>query len=210
MNSPTMHQTCISKPLRNQSSSRKRSPPILLQPKKFTNLFQRDPGNPLLRRHLAMLQIMKIIDKQTLCDPCQTKFTLYRVPHPVQKLVNHLNQNYLTKSTDIPLDPKNAWKNLFRHIFGNGSSYNPSSHSNFINHRAICFTNRRWTNDEIILGRQKRSKPQFKSPISPDLHSIETFTTIDHTSCHNVLYIANDLHPRSHLGFLDPQVLGRP
>ena len=176
-------------------SKPKRSPPILLHPKKYSHLSLQDPNHPLLRRHRAFNQLHNLIKTQPHLFKHQ-----YKVPHEVISIIDHLNKHYLILPSDIPIKSKNAWRLLWK--WNHSSSQ--SSHIKFDlptqqpNHRVIYIQSRKWTIPELRLGRQKRVKPPTKLPIGTHISDIESFVTIDQTSCDHILYIAPDLHSSPH------------
>ena len=123
-----------------------------------------------------------------------------KVPHEVISIIDHLNKHYLILPSDIPLKSKNAWRLLWKWHHSSPQS----SHIKFDpptqqpNHRVIYIQSRKWTIPELRLGRQKRVKPPTKLPIGTHISDIESFVTIDQTSCDHILYIAPDLHSSPH------------
>ena len=173
-----------------------RSPPILLQPKKFQQLMSYDPHHPLIRRHLAMSKLAQTVAADLYLHLHKTKLTNHSVPDPVRSIINHLNHHYLSLPTDMKLIPKNAWRLLYRHIFLHPTVPTPPTPQP--NHRIIYVQERRWTDAELEQGRQNRTTASCNKPLGSDYNEIQTFTSINQSDCDNMIYVVSDLHARHH------------
>jgi len=165
----------------------------ILPPSTLAKLSLEDTEHPRIRKHKASCLAIEYFHLDFHPRP-EHHLTHNRVPHQLIVLCDHYNNNYLIRPTDMKISPIQLWRIIYRRSFSHLSSH-PMP---ITTHQAIYIQQRHSTPDEMHLFTQKRRKPTCHRQIGEDYSTLLNNTTIAQPDGINLMYLATDLHCRTH------------
>ena len=165
----------------------------ILAPATFAALSRQNEEHPRIRKHIAFSKVIHYFhlnfDVRREHD-----IRLNRIPPMLTMIVNHYNNVYLCRPTDIKLSSILVWKFTFRRSF----SKRPKPPLRSMSHQAIYIQQRYNTPNETKLFNQRRHFPACQNQIGIDYHRIRTNTTIAQPDGVNLFYLVENLHSNWH------------